>query len=508
MRDFSQALAGMEVDGISLDNLGLSSRTRRRLHMFLDELIVRDYSKEYRVLSELDYGEDREHQISKLIEWRENSRKSVDLVLKVFMPNVDAEFPNALVIWPTVDSRGKGRSSRQAMKIGRALRRMFPVLTDTEIDNLVDVVKSKLIEQEFTYHVSKEASAFKKAYSYTQADSQNMDTTWSKKHMSNSCMRYEFDNLPMHPCEAYASGDFEMHWLETPEGKIAARSVVAVARAGAKITPQPAPIYAVSEEAWQFLWDKLKSAKCLDIADSDWVGCLLVTHFYNEVNDMDGMIAPYLDLDPRGLELTDCNKYMVVSRQGSIDASSYSGVLFTGDRYNCAGCGCGVSEDDRYTHYNSHDDNSWCEVCYWETYMNCENCGEDEPIDGSRDVQRACGYSQNWCEGCCDSHAVLCTDGELWQDEDVHLTVCGEYISQEEYENRWFTCALSGEIYHIDSKRSLDNGDHVAIENIEDHNAFFETKYIFDATNDCYFLDAPKPKDDDVILEESEAKSA
>ena len=39
----------------------------------------------------------------------------------------------------------------------------------------------------------------------------------------------------------------------------------------------------------------------------------------------------------------------------------------------------------RYVHYNSHDDNSWCEVCYWETYMNCENCGEDEPIDGSRE---------------------------------------------------------------------------------------------------------------------------
>ena len=140
--------------------------------------------------------------------------------------------------------------------------------------------------------------------------------------------------------------------------------------------------------------------------------------------------------------------------------------------------------------------------------MNCENCGEDEPIDGSREVHRACGYAQNWCEECCDNHAVLCTDGELWQDEDVHLTVCGDYISQDEYENRWFTCALSGEIYHMDSRRSLDNGDSVAIENIEDHNAFFTTKYVFDATNDCYFLDEPKPTDDDVILEESEVKSA
>ncbi len=51
MRDFSKALAGVEVQNMNLDNFGLSNRTRRRVYKFLDEIVVRDYSSSYSALS-------------------------------------------------------------------------------------------------------------------------------------------------------------------------------------------------------------------------------------------------------------------------------------------------------------------------------------------------------------------------------------------------------------------------------------------------------------------------
>ena len=36
MRDFSKALAGVEVQNMNLDNFGLSNRTRRRIYKLLD----------------------------------------------------------------------------------------------------------------------------------------------------------------------------------------------------------------------------------------------------------------------------------------------------------------------------------------------------------------------------------------------------------------------------------------------------------------------------------------
>ena len=488
MRDYRLALAGTEVDTVSLDNLGLSGRTRRRLHIFLDELILREYYEHYKTVQHDNYDEVREAKIQVFLEWRERSRRDLDLVLKVFWPNIDANAPNALTIWPLPDARGKGRSSRASMRIGRALRRMFPILTDAEVDDLVDVVKSKLVDQQFSYHVSKEASAFKRAYTHSNADYQNLDTSWSKKHMSNSCMRYEFENFYAHPVEAYASGDFESHWLETPDGRIAARCVVAVSKAGAKIQPQPAPIYAVSEEAHDFLWAKLKEAKCLPVADSNWVGCLLVANYVNKSDSDEGMYAPYLDLDPRGANLV--NDTLVIAGNGSIDCSNYGGILYEGDRYVCDDCGEGLSEDCRYSHYNSGDGYSYCESCYYERYTQCECCEDDEARDSMSEVRTSHshnhGHSETWCESCTHSHAVICTDEELWSETDTQIRNDGEYVSQHDVDNEHFRCWLTNELHHNDDMVMLEEGEPAAIQSIEDHNLSFDRKYVLCDTTGVY----------------------
>lgn len=508
MRDFSKALAGVEVQNMNLDNFGLSNRTRRRIYKFLDEIVVRDYSSSYSALSMEEGGiEAHTKEVDNLIEWRERSRRDIDLVLRVFMPNVDQDLPNALIIFPTIDAREKGRPARAVMKIGRALRRMFPVLLDNEVDNLVDVVKRKLIAQEYNYFVSKDASAFKKAYSWVPADYGNLDTTWSKKHMANSCMRYEFENLCAHPAEFYASGDFEIHWLETREGKIAARCVVAVAKAGANITPQPAPVYAVCEDSHEFLWNKLKAHGCLPISESDWKGCLLKVIYCNGSSYHDGFIGAYLDLDPRGAIYQEDSEYLVISPRGDVDCSNYGGVLFAGDRYTCRDCDEGLGEDEVYRGGCS-DDYSYCSDCYWERYANCENCGDDEPRANCSDVMARSGYAETWCDTCCGNHAVEATDGNLWSETDVTLVASGDYVTEDELQDNYFLCSLVTDWYPNDQLCELSNGEAAALESIQDHNRFFDTKYIFEAVKGVWITPDEQETNNDVNLEESEAESA
>jgi len=497
MRDFSKALAGVEVQNMDLDSLGLSGRTLGRIYTFLDEIVVRDYSLFYST-------RDHESDLDNLIEWRERSRKDIDSVLRVFWPNIDNGAPSCLTIWPVVDAREKGRPSRSSMKVGRALRRMFPVLTDMEVDNLVDLIKSKLMSQEYNYFVAKDAVAFKKAYSSEQAKYANLETSHAKKHMANSCMRYEFDNLHSHPAEFYASGDFEMHWIETLEGKIAGRCVVAVAKAGAKIAPQPAPVYAVCEDSYEFLWAKLKERGCLPVSESNWVGCHLNVTYVNREDSSDGFIGAYLDLDPRAAKLSDCETKLVITARGEVNCSAYSGILFSGDQYSCDNCGEGVDESDLY--YDPDGNGySYCQDCYHERYANCENCNEDySRVESSEVMTSRNSWCETWCDSCCSNHAVGATDGNLWSEDDVTLVASGDYVTQDELDDNYFYCSLVLDWYHVDQIRRLSNGEVAALESIEDHNRSFDTKYIWEAVTSVYII----PEEQEINLEESEAQSA
>ena len=505
MRDFSKALAGVEVQNMSLDNLGLSGRTRRRIYKFLDEIVVRDYGSSYSALSMQEGGVKADDiTLDNLIEWRERSRRDIDLVLRVFWPNIDNDAPSCLTIWPVVDAREKGRPSRSSMKVGRALRRMFPVLTDMEVDNLVDLVKSKLMSQEYNYFVAKDAVAFRTAYSNEQASYANLETSHSKKHMANSCMRYKFEDLYAHPAEFYASGDFEIHWIETLEGKIAGRCVVAVAKAGAKIAPQPAPVYAVCEDSYDFLWTKLKGRGCLPVSESNWVGCHLNVIYANREDDRNGFIGAYLDLDPRAAQPSDCGTKLVITARGDIDCSGYSGKLYSGNCYSCDDCGEGVDESEVYR--NPFDpDYVYCCDCYYERYANCENCGDNCAQDQSSVVQ-CCGNSwgQTWCESCCSNHAVEATDGNLWAEDDVTLVASGNYVTHYDLDHNYFLCSLVTDWYPIDQLCQLSNGEVAALESIGDHNSWNDTKYIWEAVQGVWIT----PEEQEINLEESEAQSA
>lgn len=78
--------------------------------------------------------------------------------------------------------------------------------------------------------------------------------------------------------------------------------------------------------------------------------------------------------------------------------------------YYCDNCGEGLNEDD--IHY---DDNSrcYCDVCFYERYFYCFNCGEIE------DVRDACKIGgDSWCSSCAEKKGYAqCSDCDAWIDD-------------------------------------------------------------------------------------------
>ena len=132
-------------------------------------------------------------------------KANVAKVVGYHWPNVDldAEQDNNFIhLW--LDSKGRraGRSGRTMMRVGRAFRRMFPCLTDSEIDGLVTKFKRDFAPISFTLFESKDSDRFAHAYGHEQSRTENLETTPWHKSIANSCMRHEFDHLDCHPASA------------------------------------------------------------------------------------------------------------------------------------------------------------------------------------------------------------------------------------------------------------------------------------------------------------------
>lgn len=480
MRDFGKALEGLEID-FDLSSEGLSSRSRDYLYGRLETIAYREMCN-----SDNPYAGDFA-----------GAKIKINSVLNFFWPNVakiaeleaDPTLSDKLSIWPNIYARKKGRAGRSQVKIGRAIRKMFPVLTEVEIDSLVDDVKLYLLPKDWTVKTGSDRASFKKAYSFCQSESENLETTHTKKHMSNSCMRYEFSDLCCHPAEAYASGDFTVYWLEDAKGNIGGRVVVYFK--GNK--PYPAPIYAVSESAFQKLWDKLTDINAKPTEERSWIGARLLL-----IPDRGGYVGPYLDLTPRALEESDCGNYLVIDSHGSIDGSVYSGLYNDEETVRCYDCECRISHDESY----GWEGFSYCQSCYYERAFTCENCHEDESVDEQQWVMVRDYYGHNneqsWCRCCVDSNAAVTENGELWSDDCVIHTADCSVIDPVTADEDYFMCMLNGEYYPNELAQVLADGQVVSSESIQDHNArssITGTIYAYDATREFWFLQVVKDKD-------------
>jgi len=368
--------------------------------------------------------------------------------LCAFGPRRSEKFHPKISVWQSLEHRDNDRVT--AMKPARAFSLMFPELDHKTIIQINDEYLQEFAPREFTIYVSKEAEHFKDAYAGKQSPNENIDTTPYRKHLAHSCMRYDFDHLPIHPAEAYASGDFTIVYALDQNDLVAGRCVVYTNN----VPPQAGPIYGVSEQAIDCIQERLESMGTDMTHNASWIGAKLKRVEYDG-----GFVGPYLDLTPQSL--ADMGDYLEVNRRGEIDASIYQGVL-GGHHTQCCQCNENLSEDDYW--YSEHTSEHYCESCYYDEHVYCDYWQETVHQDQTIVCWRV-GYNGQHESVQVYEHIVhdgdtfiMCTDDEYWHTDDV--VYC-------EYEDTWispdnigeyFTSDWDGELYPDDQYCLLDCG--------------------------------------------------
>ena len=360
-------------------------------------------------------------------------------------PNVEyAESRLMVRMWLNEADRKKGQSARRLVKPKKALRYLFPWLSERDADRWVDSMRVDLGERVYTLKTANDAESFVLAYTGPQCRMENPMSTVFRKSLANSCMRYEsimhHDNngVMRHPVEAYASGDFEIAYTTDSKGHIAARCVIYRPEGG---TPVAAPIYGVCEKSMDMVQEYLDSIEALYDGAGDWIGarldCIEGKH--------GGYIAPYLDLSPSNLELDGA--FLVVDRHGDIDASNYSGLLNGEPESMCTCEHCGAR-------YDSEEEGGFvndmlvCDSCYQDSNY-CEYYDERifEYVSAVYLWHRGRRSEEYWCDNAIGEYAER-VNGDCWRTEDLYTDHNGDYITPEQVEGgEYFLSDWSGEFY-------------------------------------------------------------
>ena len=387
--------------------------------------------------------------------------------MRCFAPRRSKRFAPKITMYQSARDRFE-RDREVAMKPARAFAIMFPELDHKQIIQLTDQYLERFAKRELFIREGSDAKDFVKAYSGEQAPTDNINTTYQRKSSASSCMRYSFDQLPVHPVTAYASGDFNMLWTEDKEGRIASRCVVRVMEDGAY---RGGPIYGVSEQAIDILEHHINRTGGECGSYGAWEGARLLRQ---PVEDGDeGFYAPYLDPEPR--RLTDDGEYLVIQEGGEIDANSYQGIL-GGEDCRCSNCNTGMHEDESY--YSEYCDQVLCNDCYHDEHFYCEYADGDYHVDQSYTVYVPCSWKPGYTEERVSDWAVEYGDYFMFcdnDDEHWHIDLayyCEDedcYISQRGIDaGTYFISDWDGEVYAADQKATTDTGETISIEEAKD----------------------------------------
>ena len=402
----------------------------------------------------------------KLFDW--------DRRLRAFSPIRSKLSPGKISIYKDLGMRIQDRHT--AMKPGRAFTAMFPEVDHKQVIMFVDSFLNTFAKRDLTLSVSKERKDFKLAYSGEQAPMENIETTWTRKSSASSCMRYDFEGLKCHPAEVYGSGDFEIITVFDSDKRIAARCVVYVAHDSG--VPQAGPIYGVSEQALDMVQDHLVLRNA-ELCNPDWCGAKLIA-VPEDVHESPptSFIGPYLDVEPRTLDLTCDEEHLVQTHGGEIDASNYQGIISSGG-LQCTCCGDRISED--FAQYSEYYDGDCCDDCYNENHFFCEYAEEYFHIDDARTaytVDRLGNREEltvsSWAvqEG---DMFVRCTDRKFWHIDDVEYCEDeDEWISPDSRDN-YFRSDWDGELYHNDNVCTTTDGESVTYQELKDSDGQWKT---------------------------------
>ena len=413
----------------------------------------------------------------RLVEWLKseigNCYAYERFLVNLAWPNVETVESRLMVkLWLNHDDRNKGIAARRLMKPGKALRHLFPWLSDSQVEFYVDRLRTELGERQYTLNTGRDAGTFRDVYTGEQCRMENPKTCAMRKSLANSCMRYETimhhdtDGILRHPVEAYASGEFEIVYVTDNRGHVAARCVVWMGDDSCDtFKPVYAPIYGVCEKSMDMIQSHLDFIGAIE---SDWIGAAL-----NVIEGRyGGYIAPYLDLSPQRLDHSGSE--LIITNRGDIDASEYSGLLNGESEYMCTCENCG----DRY---NSEEEGGFvdetpvCDSCYvdsnfCECYeeMTFQDCGTVYLIRSGRTV------TEIWCDNAIEHHAER-VDGEYWRTDDLYSDYQGDYITPEQVDNgEYFVSEWNGEFYPSEMMCETSEGEIVSRIELDDDRGIWQ----------------------------------
>lgn len=354
-----------------------------------------------------------------------------------FFPNVDKEHVDFVYLWLDFKGREKGREGRVKMKPGKAFRRIFPYMTDVEIEQLVDKFKEQFSPVNLTVHETKDPDKIAEVYTMERSQDRNFYTTSYHKRLCDSCMRYDFDHLEHHPTYAFGSGDFTVFYALDGRGKLSGRVTVYTECD----EPQSGPIYATCGKAIEVLTGKLEEIGATEAGRGDWEGAKILA-----LRDGDNLYGPYLD---QAESLDDQGNFLVISSTGNIK-HHHEGHYTSGSF--CDWC----EEYVDSTTYIGSVGRDVCECCRENDFFFCDYDGEEYPDHYMVSVYCEHGY-ESWAEENAQKHATLCYhDGEYWANDYVEELANGDYVSKKYIGDYFNYCTIDGELYENDEMTEVE----------------------------------------------------
>jgi len=320
----------------------------------------------------------------------------------------------------TRTAKDKAADRQTSMKFGRALRYMFPHLSNEQTEKLVTQYRTENSPRVFTLKVGDTREDFRKAYTHTRADYFNPYTTCNRKSIASSCLHGTLTRGDISPAEVYASGDFSIAWLEDANGYIGGRVVIRDGD-GDDRKPYAAPVYGVCETSLTQLNDYVDSLGATYDTDG-WVGAKFL-----KLSDphSDAIVGPYIDGDLCATHHVD-DRYLELCEDGDGPIRFENTNGYVCDEFDNYCCECDEGVDDYDVMFNENG-MCYCDDCFSTMYVQTD----DGPVEIEDAVEvRVQGCSWRTREWTHVDNTVYCECvGEYWYYLDTTVSDDGdEYV--------------------------------------------------------------------------------
>lgn len=373
-------------------------------------------------------------------------------ILHNHSPVMDKDDPKYCYFWPDIKHREKGESGRRRVKLGKAVKAMFD-LTDDKIVEQVTLEWKQFLDKDsnMILEVGSDRESFKKAYTYPVCSENFQGYSHCIKSLSASCMRYGFENLPCHPAEVYASGDFDIVYVES-QGQIAGRMIVY------KKNKTCGPMYVSRAKAKEMLEAYMEEN---DLDFGDFLGAKLL-----KIRYCGDFVAPYID-DVDSRKVDEVGEYLKITEDGSYRCENTCGL--TESNVICYCCEDVVDEGS----FIQVDDRIYCD----------DDCAQ-------RDGVNFCSYSEEyvredvycvitpfgevfWCESVVNDMAIYVND-EYYDKDMVMEDVDGNYFVEDQLEDgEYFFCEYSEKYYPEEDFGVTVDGETISTRWIREQDSLF-----------------------------------